>query len=419
MRWFYKMADIEYDSLFPLAGPVVDGRRVGTNIPNQDSIPASLTEYTVAKGIREVPMASFENQGSPYFYSPEEQTRTEQLAQAIKNSGKIDPLIVVYDLKGPYILEGGHRFDALKLLGAKSFPALVVFDEEANQPSEVVAWLNKACRWAATAPQTAPTDPSGVTPEQWDAMAAAMRSMGYDWPDGEYAKGAMGRLTSKPQWNPSDWPDHSRALAEAKGQVSAPKPKYHKYPFDAFQKAKREFGTTEVIDLAGWILPDGSLIDLSRGTDRRAFDHRNIGRAVGGPGGTMGMQQFMAAGAIRLAPEGGGLDISKPPTVQQMSRIAEVVRRFQGQIVLDLENGLGELDEGNELYRRSRNSWRQDYPLGTNPAQVLNDIRKFYGGKTAAWAMHNCRFAQKAPLTSVPRESRAPSGAADESRQTL
>ena len=37
--------------------------------------------------------------------------------------------------KGPYILEGGHRFDALKLLGKKSFPALVVIDTSEEKPS--------------------------------------------------------------------------------------------------------------------------------------------------------------------------------------------------------------------------------------------------------------------------------------------
>ena len=45
------------------------------------------------------------------------------------------------DRKGPYILEGGHRYSALKLLGAKSFPALVVVDGEVLDAVESV---NKA-----------------------------------------------------------------------------------------------------------------------------------------------------------------------------------------------------------------------------------------------------------------------------------
>lgn len=62
------------------------------------------------------------------FYSRSEQERTEYLAAQIQESREINPLIVVEDVKGPYILEGGHRFDALRLLRAKAFPALVVLD---------------------------------------------------------------------------------------------------------------------------------------------------------------------------------------------------------------------------------------------------------------------------------------------------
>ena len=64
------------------------------------------------------------------FHSNSEKSRTEKLAEEIKNSNEINPLIVVYDgnPQGPYILEGGHRFDALRLLNAKSFPALVLIE---------------------------------------------------------------------------------------------------------------------------------------------------------------------------------------------------------------------------------------------------------------------------------------------------
>lgn len=40
------------------------------------------------------------------------------------------PLIVAVDDKGPYILEGGHRFVALGLLQIPTFPALVVIDQD-------------------------------------------------------------------------------------------------------------------------------------------------------------------------------------------------------------------------------------------------------------------------------------------------
>lgn len=115
---------------FPRAGAEVDGREVLEEVPNMGSIAASLTDYEVLDEVREVPLSAFEVRGKPKFYSASEEARTTRLADRIKESKQISPLIVVVDAKGPYILEGGHRFDALRLLEAKSFPAVVVRDLE-------------------------------------------------------------------------------------------------------------------------------------------------------------------------------------------------------------------------------------------------------------------------------------------------
>lgn len=120
----------ELDAMFPLAGGTVDGRKVVEGeVPNTDSIDASVENPTVIKGVREVPMSAF-YPDPPTFYSKGERERTTRLAEEIDASGEIVPLIVVYDDEGPYVLEGGHRFNAMKLLGAKAFPALVVLDED-------------------------------------------------------------------------------------------------------------------------------------------------------------------------------------------------------------------------------------------------------------------------------------------------
>lgn len=116
----------------PKAGETVDGRTVinRTNVPNTASIDAELALSSILKGLRTIKIEDFEDSGPPSFYSVTEKARTEELARKIEASKEIAPLIVVYDAKGPYILEGGHRFDALKLLKAKSFPALVVIDDD-------------------------------------------------------------------------------------------------------------------------------------------------------------------------------------------------------------------------------------------------------------------------------------------------
>jgi hypothetical protein len=115
-------------SSLKIAGDVVDGRKVKIPVPNMSSIKASLEDYEVLEGIREVPLSKFSVTGKPKYYSVSEESRTKKLSQQIKDSGIISPLIVVEDNEGFYVLEGGHRFDALRELDAKSFPAVVVRD---------------------------------------------------------------------------------------------------------------------------------------------------------------------------------------------------------------------------------------------------------------------------------------------------
>jgi hypothetical protein len=127
--WYITMN--EYDTIFPLASDIVDGRKVRQGIPNYDSINSSLDNYTIAKGLKEIPMNAFMDSTLPVsFYSSSEETITKKLAQEIQQSQEISPLIAVYDSQGLYILEGGHRFDALKILNARSIPVLLVFDED-------------------------------------------------------------------------------------------------------------------------------------------------------------------------------------------------------------------------------------------------------------------------------------------------
>ena len=116
---------------YPLAGKVVDGRSVRDDVPNMSSIAASLDAYTVLPGVREVPMSAFPGLTGK-SYSASETKRIERLADRIQDSRELNPLIVVIDDEGPYILEGTHRGEALYKLGAKAFPAVVVTDDTAE-----------------------------------------------------------------------------------------------------------------------------------------------------------------------------------------------------------------------------------------------------------------------------------------------
>lgn len=160
---------------FPKAGDVVDGLRVRDHVSNMDSIESSLDDYTVMPGVREVSISAFEDSGPPKFYSASEKTRTMNLADQISQSGEIEPLIVVVEennqAAGPYILEGGHRFDALWLLGKKSFPAVVVVDHQ-EFDKIIKARRRKKDRdedqGSDSVAPPPPVDPDDVLPEDLD-----------------------------------------------------------------------------------------------------------------------------------------------------------------------------------------------------------------------------------------------------------
>lgn len=143
---------------FPLAGKTVSGLLVRDDVPNTGSISATLgDDYRVLDGIREVPMSAFGDTKYTHSYSVSETERTRRLAREIAHNREINPLIVVVDKTGPYILEGGHRLNALDLLDIPSFPALVVIDtsdfKESNPPEGeyTAAELLEGARLAAGA----------------------------------------------------------------------------------------------------------------------------------------------------------------------------------------------------------------------------------------------------------------------------
>jgi len=110
----------------PQAGEFVDGLKVRDFVPNQDSIAATFNKFEIVDGIREVNINNF------VLLDPDKvPQRAKDLAQEIKASGEINPLIVAIDDAGPYFLEGSNRIDALVFLGKKRFPAMVVLDREA------------------------------------------------------------------------------------------------------------------------------------------------------------------------------------------------------------------------------------------------------------------------------------------------
>lgn len=66
----------------------------------------------LSPSIREVSFDNFTDKGSVT-------DRIKNLTTQLEVNKEINPLIVVVDKDGPYILEGSHRYDALLLLKRK------------------------------------------------------------------------------------------------------------------------------------------------------------------------------------------------------------------------------------------------------------------------------------------------------------
>lgn len=99
---------------------------------------------------------------------------------------------------------------------------------------------------------------------------------------------------------------------------------------DIFKKAKEKFGVTLEFRRGAWLLPCGFMLDFSQEQGRR--DHSGIKDIFPEslleqdtnqyiPEDRYVRETFLRLGAIRLVPEGGGLEVHKKPTSQQMDTI--------------------------------------------------------------------------------------------------
>ncbi len=143
-------------------GEPVGGLTVRSDVPNVESISATFNEgeYDVLPGIRRLPMSEWGEYEPHYNVATNEHRRA--LAEEIRQSGEIAPLIIVDDpVDGPYILEGENRFDALQMNGVEEFPAMVVVPHGTSE-----AALPPEQPTPAAAPEVVPeVGPAEVAPE--------------------------------------------------------------------------------------------------------------------------------------------------------------------------------------------------------------------------------------------------------------
>jgi hypothetical protein len=136
-----EMTRKELEAKYQKASDIVDGRKVRSEIPNMDSIEASLEKPNILPGIYEIPLSEFGGLTGKH-YSSSGTKRISELADEISINKEINPLIVVLDKEGPYILEGATRAEALYKLGAKSLPAKIVLDEDSLSEGKKLGTVN-------------------------------------------------------------------------------------------------------------------------------------------------------------------------------------------------------------------------------------------------------------------------------------
>ena len=144
---------------------------------------------------------------------------------------------------------------------------------------------------------------------------------------------------------------------------------------DYFRKqAVKEFGYTPHFYDAGYILPNGKMLNFSGEKDRhfgsRGQDHRAIGIIYANTQGTDALIRFMNDGNIRIMAESPGLDISSnsEPTREQYSIIRSFIYEYANQEYFNID--LSD-ERGNVI-------GSLEYEGRINPTRVINDVKHYY-----------------------------------------
>jgi len=123
---------------------------------------------------------------------------------------------------------------------------------------------------------------------------------------------------------------------------------------EAFSYVKEIYGTTNDLNEAGFILPDGSLLDMSGKNDEeieyekgtRQIIHQDIRfKPYQEYSGVFSnsMQDFQKMGAIRIDAQEGLIDIVGEPTEEQYKQLKNISSP-QGKTIIDVGDGKGRKD---------------------------------------------------------------------------
>ena len=194
----------------------------------------------------------------------------------------------------------------------------------------------------------------------------------------EQMKAANGRLQQRKDAQAKDAQNAYNARAKAYGGNA----EYRR------MLAKEQFGVTEEFRRAGYILPDGQMLDFAQNDRSRDTDHREI-LEVFGPAevknGTEALNEFLLDGNVRVMAEAPGVDISADtaPTAQQLEQIRKMAEQLsgeRGQFTLDISTADGRVAASKEYSGR------------VDADKVVREIREYYKTRELAQESSLAKF---------------------------
>ena len=142
-------------------------------------------------------------------------------------------------------------------------------------------------------------------------------------------------------------------------------------------RAEEHFGTTRNYDVAGYLLPDGKMLDFSgrhwgdSSSTMRQVEHRDI-QEVWEDDESRNLSGFdeetnvIANGAIRLMPESGGINLAVAPSPEQIKTLRGFINHYDGQVILDID----------DISHKPIAS--HSYDRGTSSSRVIEDIGNYF-----------------------------------------
>ena len=209
---------------------------------------------------------------------------------------------------------------------------------------------------------------------------------------------ALREANAKLETQRNEQKQKQQAVYDAKAKEAGGAAKYRR------QLAVEQFGTTSEFERAGYILPDGQMLDFARNDESRDTDHREI-MSVFGPAevseGTDALNKFLADGNVRVMAEAPGVDLAadKAPTAAQLEQIREMAGSLgseQRKFTLDISTTDGRVAASKEYSGR------------IDADRVVREIRDYYktGELPAESSLARFRYQLAAKAEQAERDAR-------------